>query len=238
VRTVFRRCFLANFAVRPAALSARLPAYLRPDLHDDSAFLSVVIAEMHDMRPTPFPSVLGVTYTQVVYRAVVRCGSERGVYFLRSDADNGMVVAAGNLLTFFRFHLADVSWTISDRFVRFSLRPRRNEAASIDAGYDIAAASKSLPNTSRFATLSAAHSFLTELITAFGAPRRGGGVEAVRIRRTPWESIVVPDLSANYEAMRSGVLFGDGDSELDSVFYVANLDYHWDRLTTVFPSYG
>jgi hypothetical protein len=41
---------------------------------------------------------------------------------------------------------------------------------------------------------------------------------------------VVTDRSANYEAMHSGAVFSSGEAELDSVFFVENLDYHWSRL--------
>ena len=98
MKTTFRRCFLVNFAVDPAAMRAQLPAHLEPDLHDGRAYLSVVIADMMRMRPAFLPAALGVTYTQVVYRAIVRFGLERGVTFLRSDADNRFMVAAGNAL--------------------------------------------------------------------------------------------------------------------------------------------
>lgn len=111
MRTVFRNCFLVNFAVEPNALAAQLPGHLRPDVHHDRAFVSVVIAKMERMRPAFLPAALGVTYIQVVYRAIVLCGSERGVCFLRSDADHPLMVLGGNALTFFQFHRADITWS-------------------------------------------------------------------------------------------------------------------------------
>lgn len=81
VQTVFRRCFLANFAVEADTMRRMLPQYIAPDLFDGEAYLSVVVGQMDRMRPTIVPRVLGITYNQVVYRAVVRCGAERGVHF-------------------------------------------------------------------------------------------------------------------------------------------------------------
>ena len=40
----------------------------------------------------------------------------------------------------------------------------------------------------------------------------------------------------SYEAMKSGVLFGRGQAELDSIFYVESLNYHWHYLTLWYPS--
>jgi uncharacterized protein YqjF (DUF2071 family) len=233
MRTVFRHCFLANFAIRPAVLGARLPDHLRPEEHDGWSFLSVVIAEMERMRPAFLPRALGITYTQVVYRAVVSCGGERGVHFLRSDADNGLMALAGNALTFFRFHRCDAAWEFSAGATRFSLRSKDGARAGIEAEYDLAGGRQQLPSTSRFSSLERAQAFLTELYVAFGNRRPDGRIDAVRIHRNPWRSLVVQDRVASYEAMESGVLFGPGEAELDSIFFVESLDYHWFRGTTV-----
>ncbi len=230
MRTTFRQCFLVNFAVRPDALARRLPAHLKPDIYEGRGYVSVVIAEMSKMRPAFFPEALGFTYNQVVYRAVVRCGAERGVTFLRSDADSPLMVAAGNALTFFRFNRADISWRASEGRLAFSLAPSASIPGSIRADYDLSGATDRLPATSAFRDLSTAQQFLTELYAAFGAQRADGRVEVVRILRTPWESAVVYDRSAIYEAMSSGLLFRSGEATLDSVFYVQALAYHWQRL--------
>jgi uncharacterized protein YqjF (DUF2071 family) len=231
--TVFRHCFLANFAIRPDVLATRLPSHLRPAVHEGWSFLSIVIAEMERMRPAFLPRALGITYSQVVYRAVVTCGDERGVYFLRSDADNGLMVAAGNALTFFRFHRSDMTWSLGNDVIRFVLRPRDGDRAAIDAEYDLRAGSTTMPKSSRFRSLDGAQQFLTELYVAFGAKRVGGAIDAVRIRRNVWQSVVVTDRIANYEAMSAGTLFGAGEAELDSWFYVEQMNYHWFRGTTV-----
>ena len=236
MRTVFRHCFLVNFALRPDVLASRLPDHVRPDVHDGWAFLSIVIAEMERMRPAFLPRALGITYCQVVYRAVVVCGRERGVYFVRSDANNALMVMAGNTFTFFRFHRAAVSWSFSQGITRFSLRPTGGEAAGIDAEYDSTEATQQMPATSRFATLDQAQRFLTELHVAFGMKHRDGTVDAVRIQRNDWRSSVVRDRIGLYEAMTSGVLFGPGEAELDSVFYVQGLNYPWHRGTVVHAS--
>ena len=230
MKTTFRHCFLANFSVQPEALVRRLPSHLHPDIHRERAFVSVVIAEMSKMRPAFLPEVLGVTYNQVVYRAVVKCGAERGVTFLRSDADNAAMVAGGNALTFFRFNSADVSWERSPNRVRFALSPKGPASARIEADYELATASASLPPSSVFSDLGTAQSFLTELYAAFGARRSDGRVEIVRIVRTPWSSAVVRDQRGVYEAMTSGLLFTAEEAVLDSVFYVRELSYHWQRL--------
>ena len=235
MRTTFRHCILANFAMAPDVLARRLPPHLQPAVHDGRAFLSVVIARMERMRPAFLPAALGVTYSQVVYRAVVTCGNERGVHFLRSDADNGLMVAAGNALTFFRFHRADITWSLDETSLRFQLKPRNDDTAAIHGDYNLRGGGTAMPASSRFATLEEAQGFLTELYVAFGRERGDGSVEAVRIQRNAWRSVVVPDRVAVYQAMSSGLLFDAAEAELDSCFYVEQMKYRWSRGTRVRP---
>lgn len=60
MRTVFRHCFLVNFALRPDVLASRLPDHVRPGVHDGWSYLSIVIAEMERMRPAFLPHALGI----------------------------------------------------------------------------------------------------------------------------------------------------------------------------------
>eukprot|EP00936_MAST-01D_sp_MAST-1D-sp1_P001663 g1663.t1 len=110
--TTFRHCLLVNFSMPPHVLSRALPRGLTPDLSPDGrAFLSVVIADLEAMRPSFTPRALGSDFTQVVYRAIVRApNGERGVHFVRSDADSVWMSAAGNVFSNFHFHMADVCW--------------------------------------------------------------------------------------------------------------------------------
>jgi len=237
MRALFRRCYLVNFAVQPQAMRERLPPHLEPDIHAGRAWLSIVAAEMAGMRPAFLPAALGFDFTQVVYRAVVRCGAERGVAFLRSDADDRLMVAAGNVLTFFRFHHAAIAWDASPSRVGLALAPSSGAPARIDATFDRNVHGDEMPATSRFPDLATASPFLSELYTAFGAMRADGRVETVRIARTPWHSRVV-GATGRFEAMHSGAVFGEGEAELDSAFEVENLQYRWNRLSLERPAGG
>lgn len=231
MRTLFSRCVLVNFAVDPEALKRKLPSHLEPELHEGRAYVSIVIAEMEKMRPAFFPKALGLTYNQVVYRAVVKCGQERGVTFLRSDADNAAMVLAGNAFTFFKFHSAKISWKSNFDGLHFSLQPCKNDLAKIKASYELSSPSIQMPASSRFSDLASAERFLCELYTAFGSRRKDGRVEVVRIERNPWKSVLLQDRNGLYEAMSSGLLFSKSEANLDSIFWVEGLRYKWDRLS-------
>ena len=231
MKTCFKRCVLVNFEMPPETLAARLPDHLTPDVHHGKSFVSVVIADMEKMRPAFLPRFAGVTYNQVVYRAVVKCGNQRGVTFLRSDADNSFMVTAGNLLTFFRFHRASASWSVNESAIEFELTPRNDADAAIKLSLNRSSMSSDMPSESGFRDLSEAQSFLTELYLAFGQQCADGRVETVKVERSPWIEQVCHDRIAQYDAMTGGVLFKSGETRLNSVFLVEDLDYYWSRLS-------
>ena len=235
MRTTFSTCVLVNFAVSPSALRRLLPTHLEPDIYRNQAYVSIVMARMEKMRPACLPRFCGVTYHQIVYRAVVKCGSERGVTFLRSDADSSPMVAAGNALTFFKFHKADVTWAETAASLRVCVEPVGHAGANIDATYELSR-DNILPQSTRFPDVRTAQEFLSELYVAFGAQRRDGRIEVVRIARNPWESTVVADQGGTYAAMSSGNLFGKDEASLDSIFVVRNLRYLWGSLSLERPA--
>ena len=229
VRTLFRDCHLVNFSIDPDVLARALPAPLKPSLFADRAWLSVVIAQMSGMRPVGVPAPLGITYNQVVYRAVVRHGDARGVHFLRSDTDSRVMSALGNAMSFFAFHHAQIELERLDTVQSVRVRTP-DEAADVSARFTPTAA---LPATSAFPDLATAKAQLVELFDAFH-PRPGSPVtDVVSIRRDDWELAVVHDEVAHYALMDGGDVFPQGSAILDSVFAVTDLDYRWNRLRQV-----
>lgn len=230
MRTVFRECFLVNFAVEPEVMRGLLPRGSEPDVYGGKAWLSIVIAEMDRMRPAFLPALFGITYDQIVYRAVVRSRGERGVYFLRSDADNFLMSLAGDWLTFFRFHYSPIRLQRAGRLVHCDLTAPPAERADIHASYDLDTASRTMPGASAFRGLEEAQQFLVELFTAFGTSPLDEGILMVRIKRGEWHISVVDDLRGRYNLMQDSALFPPGSARLDSVFYVKELPYYWHTL--------
>jgi uncharacterized protein YqjF (DUF2071 family) len=232
--TVFRRCLLVNFAVDPAAMAAALPRYITPDVYDGDAYLSVVVGQMERMRPAFLPARLGITYDQIVYRVVVRCGGERGVHFLRSDADSRIMCAAGNALSFFRFHRSPVRFRSrsgpSGSLLDLDVTTSTVVPGGIRATYDLGQARHELPGTSAFPDLPTAQAWLVELFSAFSYTPGRRSIDVVRIERGEWDVRVVDDLRSEYDFLTSGP-FPAGTTRLDSVFLVGDVPYRWHRLT-------
>lgn len=232
MRTTFRDCFLVNFAMAPEVLARVLPRPLVPDLHGGEAFVSIVIADLERMRPAFLPARLGVSYRQVVYRAVVRCRGERGVYFLRSDADHPLMVRFGNLFSIFRFRRSAIATARRDRLYHVDLVAEPAEHADIHATFGLDRASRSLPSGSAFGSLGEAQAFLAELFAAFG-PGHRRRVGVVRIERGAWDVLTVPSVRATYAFMDGSAAFPANSTRLDSVFYVRDMPYYWHSLAQV-----
>jgi len=228
MRTHFRDCLLVNFAIDPKILRPLIPAPIELDLHQGKAYLSVVIAEMEKMRPAFLPRALGITYNQIVYRVVVRApGGERGVYFLRSDADHLLMSLAGDWLTFFRFHFSPIKMTRGDGTLALDLRAPR---AAIRAEYALAKLRRRLPASSRFRSFRAAKKFLVELFALFAYDPLTNELSAVHIERGEWDLFCVPDQNGTYEWMQAGPHFNRRNTRLDSIFYAREIPYHWHTL--------
>lgn len=230
MRTLFRECFLVNFAVDPAVMRRHLPPGIEPDIYDGKAWLSIVIAEMDRMRPAFLPPVFGVTYDQIVYRTVVRHNNERGVYFLRSDANSLPMSLAGDWLTFFRFHRSPIRFSKQANLVQCALTTPPAQHANIHSIYNLNSVGRSLPDTSPFPNLSEAQRFLVELFVAFGTTPLSPDVLKVRIKRGDWHIALVEDLIGTYQFMQNSPLFPPGSAYLDSIFYVKELPYYWYTL--------
>jgi uncharacterized protein YqjF (DUF2071 family) len=229
MRTMFRRCLLVNFAVDVDAMRSVLPPHVEPDVYGGHAYLSVVVAEMEKMRPAFLPRALGITYNQVVYRVVVRCGDERGVHFLRSDADSRVMSELGNALSFFRFHHSAIEFREHDGKLELDVTTASEVPAGIHATYTVADARDALPPTSAFPDLATAKAWLVELFAAFAYTPGRRHIDVVRIDRGAWDVQVVDALRGDYEFMTSGTPFGPGTAGLDSIFLVGDVPYHWHR---------
>ncbi|HEX7593884.1 MAG TPA: DUF2071 domain-containing protein [Anaerolineae bacterium] len=238
MQTVFRECFLVNFAIKPEALRPLIPEPIELDLHDGEAYLSIVVAEMDKMRPAFLPRVLGITYNQVVYRVVVRANGERGVCFLRSDADNALMSIAGDWLTFFRFHVSPIKTMRAGDRLSIDLTAAHNQHADIHATYDLASARRTLPASSRFASFDEAKEFLVQLFAAFAYDPLTDELSRVRIHRGEWNIDVVDDARAVYEWMQRGPHFNAQNARLDSIFYVREIPYEWHTLEKVMATGG
>ncbi len=225
MRAVFRHCWLINVHMPVQSLAARLPAPLEPEVHHDRAWLSVVIAAMDDMRPCLLPRPLGVSFDQVVYRAVVRHGDTPGVFFLRTDANHRLYAWGGDLLTFFHFHHSAIELGLAGARGHLDVRA---PGASVHAVFDHGVDPEALPG-SLFGAVARAKPALVDRFHALSVHPRTGRVNRVTVERGGWGVRAVglpvaelPWLSAHLPG-----------AEVDSAVYAPDIPYVWSRLTPV-----
>src|SRR5258705_13594760 len=113
-------CLLLSYRTPAESVRRLVPPGLELVTRGPFAFWNVVACTVDRMRPAGLPGCCGVSYHHVAYRLHVQAhagngeGTLRGLYFVRSDADSGLVGRLGNLFTDFRFHPADVELSSRD----------------------------------------------------------------------------------------------------------------------------
>lgn len=106
-------CLLSMYRCPEDAVRHLVPSPFELVSYKGNALLGVVVSRLRYMRPWPLPAWMGMSYHHVAYRIYVQYTPPgqapiQGLYFLRSEADNTLMKKAGNLLTDFRIHRADI----------------------------------------------------------------------------------------------------------------------------------
>ncbi|TNE87456.1 MAG: hypothetical protein EP330_18505 [Deltaproteobacteria bacterium] len=226
MRAVFDRCWLLTFRVEPDALAARLPPGLEPWIFDDSAWLSIVVARMSDMRPTFLPRWLGVDFDQVVYRAVVTRDGERGVAFLRTEANHRLYAWGGDLLTHFHFHHAPITFTEEAHRMRLSVD--QPHPARLHAVFDHEADQTALLAMSPFESVDQLRTELCDLFHAFSTSPGTGRPGRVTVQRSAWNIRLVAPSEVRAPWMTE-VLF-PGACAVSHAVYVEDVPYRWTAM--------
>jgi len=219
------QCLLFTFQSPPEWAEALLPDCLTPIVHNGCAFWNVVVCHVRDMRPRSFPRMLGVSYRHAAYRLYVRYQPEdapaiEGLYFVRSDCDNRMMSAMGNLMTDFRFHAADVRVQ--------NVRDHQEISVDVPGGTARAVvgrqAPSGVPDYSAFSTLDEAAAFLKYKPYGISVDRKGR-VNVVHITRdeSTWKSRLVTVPKQEWQ------FFDDLPARPEICYEVEPIDYQWDR---------
>lgn len=225
MQSFISRCWLVTHRVPEAEVRTLLPPELAPVTHGGFAFLNTVIARMEAMRPQGLPAFLGLDYWHVGYRLYAKAataeGEQEGLYFLRSDCDRRMLAMAGNLLSDFRFHSAQV-----EVMSAASTTSIRVETPGARVELDLSEESETrLGVGSPFETMAEAEAFLKYKPCGLAAAGHGR-VNAIPIHRdeTAWRSRPLQVLHQRWEFLD---LLPNAQPEL--VFEVAPIEYRFGR---------
>jgi uncharacterized protein YqjF (DUF2071 family) len=236
VQTAWIDALSINYAVRPDALSALLPAPLEPEVFKGSGWVQVLMSSLRDMRPHGLPSLFGVCFYQVSYRAAVRYRNaegqwRRGGYFVRSETNHPVMRTVGNALTEFKFHDFGAAEMVmlrdGDRLtIGVDPDPMR-PGGKIVGMFDTRDLGRP-PEGSAWQSVDDLHDPLIECYDALGVDREGGYLYVLTIDRDPWKPHFVRPEQLYCDYFETGALGGAG--RLDSVLHFAECRYRWRPL--------
>jgi hypothetical protein len=226
----FRHSLVLTYAWPRRLLEPLVPPGLVLDTYRDLAFTAIALVQTERLRPAFLPASFGLDFFLTGYRIFVRVAdapSLRGLYILRSDADRRLMVVLGNLLTHYRYRLADISTEERDGRLAIQVRTRAREA-DLDLVVDLASRPAPLPPRSPFTDAAEARRYAGPLPYTFDYERSTGSIVAVKARRETWnpEPIAVEVREATF---LESPTFSGADPVLANAFHVENVHYRWER---------
>jgi len=220
------RCWLFTYQTPEADAQRLLPKPLLPVTYRGSAFWNVVVCHVDRMRPKGTPQALGMSYWHVAYRLYVRYptvdGPEiQGLFFVRSECDSKLMAMAGNIMTDFNFHTADI--TVDGGHIDVDTADSHSHAV---VGHT---APSALPPYSAFDHLDQAARFLKYKPFGISVDSHGTGniVRIVRDERA-WHARLV-------DAQADWTFFADKNVRPEICYEVDPIDYQWNRAYRVRP---
>jgi hypothetical protein len=229
IRGRIAQCWLFVYRAPAESVAALLPRTMEPVTKGGFAFWNIVVCRLEGIRPVPLPAAIGLGYWHVAYRIHVRTFKEsgeaiEGLFFVRSDSDRRVMALAGNLLTDFNFHLAQVHVVAAPAGVSATIvSPEAAATFEIDR--------VSLPQLtpgSPFDSLEAAARALEyEPAALSGHGEDAVSVSAVRRDAACWRWKPVAVTHARWQ-------FFDGrDTALELCYEVEPIDYLWEARRVV-----
>ena len=229
IRGRIAQCWLFAYRTPAETVAALLPPQLEAVTKSGFAFWNIVVCRLEGMRPTPLPAVFGRGYWHVAYRLHVRAkmhsgAAIEGLFFVRSDCDRRLMAVAGNWLTDFNFHVAEIGVAAHAAGVAGKI-VSPDAAAAFEIDHCI---TPQLATGSPFGSLEAAAKAL-EYRPAALSPAGNNAVDVVAVTRDAaawrWKTVTVAD--ARWQ-------FLDGrEATLEFCYEVEPVDYVWERRRTI-----
>ena len=225
-----------NYAVDPERLAPLLPAPLQPEVHRGAAWVQVLLSSLRELRPQGLPSLFGVCFYQVSYRAAVRFRDaagrwRRGGYFVESATNDPVMRAVGNRLAEFRFHefgAAEIVMVRHGATLSVGVDPAGGGAGRLAAVVDTTPLAGPPPG-SRWSSLEELQEPLVDCFDAFGVDAQAGWLYTLTIDRGPWKARFARPVDLYCEVFDTGVL-GGGAASFDSLLHVQRCRYRWRPL--------
>jgi hypothetical protein len=227
----FRHSLVVAWAFPADLLETLLPPGMTVDRYEDVGFVAAATVQTERLRPSFLPRALGRDFLLTGYRVFVRAATPdgrtlRGLHILRSDTDRRLMRVAGNLLTHYRYRLADASMTETDGVLAVRIASS-DGMADLEVRADLSGP-EALPDGSPFQTHGHARRFAGPLPWTFDHEPQTGSLVLIRGVRDGWSPRMVP-----IEVREAGFVrsprFRGVEPVLASAFHVSGVDYRWER---------
>jgi hypothetical protein len=229
----FDHCLVVTWALPARTLQPLVPPGLDLDTYDGHwGFVVIALVQTRNLRPAFLPAWTGRDYALTGYRIFVKHRDQagrtrRGLHILRSDTDKRSMKLGGNLLTHYRYRLADIAIVPSPD--RLDVRIATPDAeADLHVIAKLADGPAALPATSPFRSEHDARRFAGPLPWTFDYEPPTRSIVMIRGRRSHWQprQVAVDVRACGF--LERGPLPA-AEPRLASAFHVTDLDYGWDR---------
>ena len=231
IEATLRDCLVLTYALPASVLRPMLPPGLSLDTFGEFGFVAVAIVQTDHLRPAFLPESFGRSFVLSGYRIFAKFRTPkgrtmRGLFILRSDANDRALVTFGNLLTHYHYHLCDALVTRSEKHLAINI-------ATPQAVADLSVRARLrcdgfLPVHSPFKTARDARRFAGPLPYTFDYEPQTHSIVVIKGVRPTWN----PRLVAA-EVSRCSFLerepFRGARPVLASAFYVHDVPYRWER---------
>ncbi len=227
IRGVIDRRILLNYRVDPDVLARLLPAPFRPKVVNDVGMVGICLIRLQRLRPTFFPSWLGLSSENAAHRTAVEWDDNgdvrEGVYVRRRDTNLWLnAIGGGRVFPGVHHHAKFVVNETPDRFeidvrsddgvVHMSVRARRADRLS---------------PSSVFGCTEEASAFFKAGSLGYSATSQPSRFEGLELRCREWraEPLDIDDASSSFFDDTS--MFPKGSIELDCALLMRQIEHEW-----------
>jgi len=233
VRGVIERRILTNFRVDADVLGRYLPPPFRPKLAHGWGIAGICLIRLAQVRPRPFPRLLGISSENAAHRVAVEWdtpnGVQDGVYIPRRDTSSRLNSLVGGRLFPGEHHLARFEVRESDTDFSVSM------SDPVSAAYLLVEAriTSSIPSDSIFNSIDEASSFFEAGALGYSATSRSGQFDGLELRTFQWavEPLEVKRVESSFFSDESK--FPSGSVEFDCALLMRNIDHEWHSRDSI-----
>jgi hypothetical protein len=229
----FEHSLVVTWALPADVLAPLVPPGLTLDTYNGHwGFVAIAVVQTRGLRPRGLPAFVGRGDALSGYRVFVRHRDadgrlRRGLHILRSDTDSRVMRVGGNLLTHYRYRLADIGITEVRDQLHVRIETPGGEA-DLHVVARLTSQDAALPATSPFRSRRDARRFAGPLPWTFDHEPETGSIVMIRGRRSDWRPRPV-DVDVRACSFLDRPPFAGAGARLANAFHVAGIDYGWDR---------